>query len=121
MRLGNWPCQLKPASRAYQCYGELEIGERHRHRYEVNNSYREQFEEAGVVFSGTSPDGDLVEIMELPAHPFFLAVQFHPELKSRPRRPHPIFRAFVAAAMNHQELVRSQAEARDKNEARGES
>ncbi len=121
MRLGNWPCQLKPASRAYQCYGELEIGERHRHRYEVNNSYREQFEEAGVVFSGTSPDGDLVEIMELPAHPFFLAVQFHPELKSRPRRPHPIFRAFVAAAMDHQELVRSQAEARDKNEARGES
>jgi CTP synthase len=122
MRLGNWPCHLKPSSRAHQCYGELEIGERHRHRYEVNNAYRAGFEEAGVVFSGTSPDGELVEIMELPAHPFFLAVQFHPELKSRPRRPHPIFKSFVLAAIEHQELLRNQAEApREKSEARGES
>ncbi len=109
MRLGSWPCVLKPNSRAYHCYGELEISERHRHRYEVNNKYREQFEAAGVVFSGTSPDGNLVEIMELPAHPFFLAVQFHPELKSRPRRAHPIFKAFVGAAVDHQNLAREEA------------
>ena len=118
MRLGSWPCQLKPGSRAYHCYGQLEIAERHRHRYEVNNSYRPQFEEAGVVFSGTSPDGRLVEIMELPLHPFFLAVQFHPELKSRPRRPHPIFREFVAAAVAHQQLQRETA---GKPLARGEA
>ncbi len=109
MRLGSWPCHLKPDSRAYQAYGELEINERHRHRYEVNNTYRERFEEAGVVFSGTSPDGQLVEIMELPAHPFFLSVQFHPELKSRPRRPHPLFKAFVKAAAEHQEMMREEA------------
>ncbi len=109
MRLGSWPCNLKPGSRAYHCYGELEINERHRHRYEVNNKYRAQFEEAGVVFSGTSPDGELVEIMELPAHPFFVAVQFHPELKSRPNRPHPLFKALVAAAVDHQDLHREEA------------
>ena len=109
MRLGSWPCTIKPGSRAYHCYSELEINERHRHRYEVNNEFREQFEEAGVVFSGTSPDGDLVEIMELPAHPFFIGVQFHPELKSRPHRPHPLFRSFVAAAVDHQELQREEA------------
>lgn len=103
MRLGAYPCNLIPDSRAAACYGELEISERHRHRYEVNNSYLKQFEEAGVVFSGLSPDGELVEIMELPGHPFFMAVQFHPELKSRPGRPHPLFREFVAAAVEHQE------------------
>jgi CTP synthase len=106
MRLGAYPCQIKPASRAYHCYGTLETSERHRHRFEVNNDYRAAFEEAGVVFSGTSPDGELVEMFELPGHPFFLAVQFHPELKSRPRRPHPLFREFVAAAVAQQELVR---------------
>ncbi len=109
MRLGSWPCTIKPGSRAYHCYGELDINERHRHRYEVNNEFRSQFEEAGLVFSGTSPDGDLVEIVELPAHPFFLGVQFHPELKSRPHRPHPLFRSFVAAAVDHQELQRVDA------------
>ncbi|MEN8005696.1 MAG: CTP synthase [Candidatus Krumholzibacteriota bacterium] len=103
MRLGAYPCHLVPDSRAAACYGEKEISERHRHRYEVNNSYRGRFEEAGVVFSGLSPDGELVEIMELPEHPFFIAVQFHPELKSRPGRPHPLFREFVAAAVQHQE------------------
>ena len=103
MRLGAYPCSLVPESRAAACYGELEISERHRHRYEVNNKYLGQFEEAGVVFSGLSPDGELVEIMELPEHPFFIAVQFHPELKSRPGRPHPLFREFVAAAVAHQE------------------
>ncbi len=108
MRLGSYPCVVKPNSRAYHAYGELEIAERHRHRYEVNNAYREAFEEKGVVFSGLSPDGELVEMLELPTHPFFLAVQFHPELKSRPSRPHPLFREFVAAAVAHQELVRQQ-------------
>ena len=102
MRLGAYPCVLAAGSLAARCYGVGEISERHRHRYEVNNAYRERFVEHGVVLSGTSPDGELVEIIELPAHPFFLAVQFHPELKSRPNRPHPIFQAFVAAAVAHQ-------------------
>ena len=101
MRLGAYPCHIVPDSRAFACYGEQEISERHRHRYEVNNNYREQFEQAGVLFSGLSPDGRLVEIVELPEHPFFIAVQFHPELKSRPGRPHPLFREFVAAAFAH--------------------
>ncbi len=109
MRLGSWPCHLKPGSRAYNSYGELEIKERHRHRYEVNNAYRQQFEEAGVVFSGTSPDGELVEIMELPSHPFFVAVQFHPELKSRPREAHPLFKSLVEAAVDHQNMCREEA------------
>ncbi len=109
MRLGSWPCHLKPGSRAYHSYGELEINERHRHRYEVNNAYREKYEEAGVVFSGTSPDGQLVEIMELPAHPFFVAVQFHPELKSRPRKAHPLFKSLVEAAVDHQKMCREEA------------
>ena len=99
MRLGAWPCQVAEGSVAHRCYGEVEISERHRHRYEVNNAYREDFAKAGVRFSGTSPDGLLVEIMELPDHPFFISVQFHPELKSRPHRAHPLFREFVAAAM----------------------
>ncbi|MBD3221355.1 CTP synthase [bacterium] len=103
MRLGAWPCVIKPDTLAHRCYGIDEVRERHRHRYEVNNAYRERLEAAGVVFSGTSPDGSLVEILELPSHPFFLAVQFHPELKSRPRRPHPLFRGFVRAAVDHRE------------------
>ena len=102
MRLGAYPCRLVPGTLAHRAYDCLEINERHRHRYEVNNSYREQFEACGVVFSGTSPDGDLVEIMELPGHPFFIASQFHPELKSRPSLPHPLFREFVAAAVARQ-------------------
>jgi CTP synthase len=101
MRLGAWPCVIAEGSRAHACYGRGEINERHRHRYEVNNAYRDVFIKAGVSFCGTSPDGQLVEIMELPSHPFFLAVQFHPELKSRPMRPHPLFREFVAAAVTH--------------------
>ena len=102
MRLGAYPCVLGKGTLAARCYGVAEISERHRHRYEVNNDYRDRFAEHGVVFSGTSPDGELVEIIELPSHPFFLAVQFHPELKSRPNRPHPIFEAFVAAAVAHE-------------------
>ena len=111
MRLGAWPCVIRPGTLAARCYGETEISERHRHRYEVNNDYRERFAQVGVVFSGTSPDGRLVEIIELPGHPFFIAVQFHPELKSRPNRPHPLFREFVAAAVAHQGLARNAAEA----------
>ena len=109
MRLGAYPCRLHPGSLAHRCYGKLEISERHRHRYEVNNDYRDRFAEAGVIFSGLSPDGSLVEIMELPAHPFFIAVQFHPELKSRPQAAHPLFGAFVAAAVVHQEESRRRA------------
>ena len=99
MRLGAYPCHLAEGSRAREIYGEDEISERHRHRYEVNNAYRDQLGEAGLSFSGTSPDGGLVEIIELPEHPFFIATQFHPELKSRPTRPHPLFAAFVGAAL----------------------
>ncbi len=99
MRLGAYPCRLKPGSKAHQIYGVLEISERHRHRYEVNNAYRDTLEEHGFVFSGLSPDGDLVEIIELPDHPWFIGCQFHPELKSRPMRPHPLFASFVRAAM----------------------
>jgi CTP synthase len=105
MRLGAYPCLVERDSLAWRCYGRAEISERHRHRYEVNNDYRDVFTQSGVVFSGLSPDGLLVEIMELPSHPFFIAAQFHPELKSRPRRPHPLFRAFVAAAVTHRDAV----------------
>jgi len=101
MRLGRWPTRLLPESIAGEAYGEPYVDERHRHRYEVNNSYRTRLEEAGLVFSGMSPDGRLVEIAELSRseHPFFVGTQFHPELRSRPTRPHPVFRAFVAAAV----------------------
>jgi len=99
MRLGAWPCVLKPGTRAAQAYGAAEISERHRHRYEVNNGCRAQLEASGLVFSGLSPDGHLVEIVENPAHPWFVAVQFHPELKSQPLQPHPLFRDFIGAAV----------------------
>jgi CTP synthase len=98
MRLGAYPCVIRPDTLACECYGSLEVSERHRHRWEVNNSYRERFEKQGLVISGTSPDNNLVEMIELGDHPFFVAVQFHPELKSRPNRPHPLFRALVRAA-----------------------
>ncbi len=99
MRLGLYPCKLVPESLAARCYQEELIYERHRHRYEFNNEYREQIEKAGLKISGTSPDGRLVEIVELPDHPWFLAVQFHPEFISRPNRPQPLFRDFVEAAL----------------------
>jgi CTP synthase len=110
MRLGAYPCRLVEGSLAHRCYGTDEISERHRHRYEVNNAYRDAFARVGVVFSGLSPNGELVEILELSDHPFFVSVQFHPELKSRPRRPHPLFRELVAAAVAHQSEVRAAAE-----------
>jgi CTP synthase len=99
MRLGLWPCRLEPGTKAAAAYGEPMVFERHRHRFEVNNAYREALAEAGLIASGVSPDGQLVEIMELRDHPFFIGVQFHPEFRSRPTRPHPLFRDFVAAAL----------------------
>ncbi|MFQ5677951.1 MAG: CTP synthase [Gemmatimonadota bacterium] len=98
MRLGAYPCRLEEGSVAREVYGVEEVSERHRHRYEVNNAYREVLQRNGMRLSGVSPDGQLVEIIELPTHPFFLATQFHPELRSRPNRPHPLFSAFVGAA-----------------------
>jgi CTP synthase len=98
MRLGAYPCRLQEGSFARDVYDAAEISERHRHRYEVNNEYREDLGQNGMKFSGLSPDGGLIEIVELPDHPFFIATQFHPELRSRPMSPHPLFIAFVAAA-----------------------
>jgi CTP synthase len=95
MRLGSYPCDLAPGSRAAAAYGTGQVTERHRHRFEVNNAYRGVLEQAGLVCSGISPDGRLVEIGELADHPFMLGSQFHPEFKSRPNRPHPLFSAFV--------------------------
>jgi CTP synthase len=100
MRLGGWECKLVSGSRAQQAYGREMITERHRHRYEVNNEYRDALQKAGLVISGTSPDGTLVEVIELPDHPFFVASQFHPEFLSRPTKPHPLFRAFMKAAID---------------------
>ncbi|HVS19818.1 MAG TPA: CTP synthase, partial [Planctomycetota bacterium] len=99
MRLGAMPCRLARGSRASELYGAELVHERHRHRFEFNNAYRERFEAAGLHASGINPDRDLVEILELEEHPFFVGVQFHPEFKSQPLHPHPIFRGFVAAAL----------------------
>ena len=99
MRLGAYPCRLARGSRAADAYGVPEVSERHRHRYEVSNAYRERFTANGLKLSGLSPDGSLVEIVELPQHPWFVGCQFHPELKSRPTRPHPLFAGFIAAAV----------------------
>ena len=100
MRLGAYPCVLKENTLAYSLYGKKEISERHRHRYEFNNEYKKAMEEKGMVFSGTSPEGNLVEIVELKDHPYFIAGQFHPEFKSRPDRPQPLFVGLVRAAKN---------------------
>ena len=101
MRLGAYPCRLTRGSRAAEVYGVPEVSERHRHRYEVSNTYRDLFVQNGMKLSGLSPDGQLVEIIELPAHPWFIGCQFHPELQSRPTRPHPLFSGFIAAAASH--------------------
>lgn len=102
MRLGQYPCSLNPQSKSYELYGASMIYERHRHRYEVNNDYRTELLNGGMIFAGTSPDNHIVEMIEIPEHPWFVACQFHPEFKSRPNRPHPLFRGFVtAAAENH--------------------
>ncbi len=99
MRLGAWPCVLKPDTLAADLYGTEQISERHRHRYEVNNDFRTMLESAGMVLSGTSPDDRIVEMIELPDHPFYIATQAHPEFKSRPNRAHPLFRGLIEAAL----------------------
>ena len=99
MRLGKYPCAVKPGTKMAECYGEAEIWERHRHRYEFNNDFRQEMENAGLVISGTSPDGRLVETVELPGRDFHLGAQFHPEFKSRPNHAHPLFKGFIAAAL----------------------
>ena len=101
MRLGSSPVKIQEGSKAHQIYGETLIYERHRHRFEVNNAYRDLLTGAGLVLSGVSPDGRLVEIGELAGHPFMLGCQFHPEFKSRPTCPHPLFQAFVKAVVDH--------------------
>ena len=103
LRLGSYPCVLDKDSKAYELYGEETIHERHRHRYEVNNYYREDLQKFGMKLSGLSPDGRIVEMCELPSHPWFVATQAHPEFKSRPNRPHPLFKGFVGAALNYQD------------------
>ncbi len=106
MRLGAHPCVLQPDSKAAAAYESSQVSERHRHRYEFNPEYRSQFEQAGLIATGTSPDGNLVEIVELPDHPWFVAVQFHPEFKSKPLAPHPLFKDFIEAALQrHHERV----------------
>jgi CTP synthase len=99
MRLGAQPCQLVMGTKTARLYGAFVVNERHRHRYEFNNAYRERFEKAGYVLSGFTPDGKLVEIIELARHPFFIASQFHPEFQSKPHQPHPLFKGFIAAAL----------------------
>src|SRR3712207_5804182 len=100
MRLGSYPSRLRAGTRAAQAYGAENVSQRHRHRYEFNNAFKAPLEEAGLLASGTSPDGGLVEVCELRDHPFMLGSQFHPELRSRPTTPHPLFRAFVGATVN---------------------
>ena len=100
MRLGSQAARLQEGTQSYTAYGKSTINERHRHRYEFNNQYRQRFEANGLVFAGTSPDGSLVEIVELPHHPWFVAVQFHPEFKSKPTKAHPLFARFVLAAID---------------------
>ena len=105
MRLGLYPCKLEPGTISREVYGDELVYERHRHRYEFNNAYRAQFLEKGFILAGQSPDGKLVEIVELPKsmHPWFVAVQFHPEFKSRPNRPHPLFKDFIRASLELKE------------------
>jgi CTP synthase len=116
MRLGSYVCKLKPGSRAAAIYGASEISERHRHRYEFNQEYLETIERNGMTVSGMTPDGKFVEIGELPDHPWFVAVQYHPEFKSRPLVPHPLFKDFVRASRDNRAargagLVRAEATA----------
>ena len=101
MRLGAYPCKVAENTKASAAYGEELVYERHRHRYEMNLAYRAQLEEAGFIVSGISPDGRLIEIMEMPDHPYFVACQFHPEFAFRPNRPSPLIRDFIRAALEH--------------------
>jgi CTP synthase len=117
MRLGAYTCRLVPGTRAAAAYGAGEVSERHRHRYEVSNRYRDLLESHGLRLSGLSPDGTLVEIVELEGHPWFVGCQFHPELQSRPDRAHPLFAAFIAAAAAREESDGRGAAAADGLEA----
>jgi CTP synthase len=110
MRLGGYPCVLKKDSAAARAYGVLEIMERHRHRYEFNNLYRDQLKKSGLWITGTSPNGELVEIVELKDHPWFLGCQFHPEFKSRPMVPHPLFRDYIKAALEYKKRIKTETE-----------
>ena len=105
MRLGKYPCKVVPGTKMAECYGQDLVWERHRHRYEFNNAFRDEMEAAGLVISGTSPDGHLVETVEIPGRAFHLGAQFHPEFKSRPNRAHPLFKAFVAASLSNHSLT----------------
>jgi CTP synthase len=105
MRLGAYDCNLAEGSQVADIYGKLHISERHRHRYEVNINYKDRLEQVGLRFSGMSPDGILPEIVEIPEHPWFIGVQFHPELKSKPFEPHPLFTSFIHAALEQSRLV----------------
>ena len=107
MRLGAYPCTIDRGTLAARVYGSTEVQERHRHRYEVNNGYRERLEEAGLKLSGRSPDGQLVEIVEIDDHPWFLGCQFHPEFRSRPTSPHPLFKDYVGAALTYRDEQRT--------------
>ena len=100
LRLGSYPCRLQKDTFAYAAYKSADIDERHRHRYEFNNAFREELVEKGLIISGASPDNTLVEIIELADHPWFLGCQFHPEFKSRPMTPHPLFREFIKAGLD---------------------
>ena len=101
MRLGCYPCKLEPDSIAGRAYGEELVQERHRHRFEYNNEYRERLTEAGLRVTGVFEEADLVEIVEMPGHPWFVGVQFHPEFQSKPTEPHPLFASFIAGAVEH--------------------
>jgi CTP synthase len=109
MRKGSYPCVLLEGSRAHEAYGSLLVHERHRHRYEINNQYRQQFDAHGLIVSGTSPDGKLVEVIELRGHPWFVAVQCHPEFRSKPTRAHPLFRGFIQASLRRRETRKTEA------------
>ncbi|MGD8512379.1 MAG: CTP synthase [Deltaproteobacteria bacterium] len=121
MRLGAYPCILAEDSLAHRAYGRREISERHRHRYEFNNEFRERLEQAGLVMSGISPDGQLVEIVEVRDHPWFLGCQFHPEFKSRPMSPHPLFVSFIRSALDHKHRRTTQGSSNESLAAGGES
>jgi CTP synthase len=107
MRLGAWPCKIEPDSTAFRAYGTTEISERHRHRYEFNCEYEKKLTDAGFRITGRSPDGKYVEIVEAPDHPWFLGCQFHPEYKSKPLAPHPLFLSFIGAAYAHRQRERA--------------
>jgi len=113
MRLGAWPCKIEPGTLAEKVYEQSEISERHRHRYEFNREYEEPMTAGGLKISGATPDGTYVEIVEIPGHPFFIGCQFHPEFKSKPLEPHPLFKSFAGAAYAHGQKRKGNREAAD--------